>query len=66
MEDNVNEDNHNGRQPKWKMTSMEDDLNVRQTSQLCNGLGPAQPQLVFKQNQFEQFHHHLTYRILLV
>ena len=30
MEDGHNEDNHNGRQPQFKMTSMEDDLNERQ------------------------------------
>ena len=40
------EDDFNGRQPQWKTTSLEDGLNRRQPSQLCNELGPAQPQLV--------------------
>ena len=30
MEDDLNEDNLNGRQPQLKMTSMEDDHNGRQ------------------------------------
>ena len=41
------EDDFNGRQPQWKTTSMEDGLKGRQPSQLCNELGPAQPQLVY-------------------
>ena len=44
------EEDLNRRQPQWKMTSMEDDLNVRQTSKLCNKLGPAQ--LVLYLNRF--------------
>ena len=29
MEDNLNEDDLNGRQPEWKTTLMEDDFNGR-------------------------------------
>ena len=41
----------NARRPQWETTSMEEtsmevDLNRRQPNQLCNELGPAQPQLV--------------------
>ena len=43
------EDNFNGRQPQWKITAMEKDLNGSLpclASQFCTELGPAQPQLV--------------------
>ena len=36
------EDDLNGRQPQWKMTTL-----ACLASQLCSELGPAQPQLFF-------------------
>ena len=54
------EDDPNGRQPKWKMTQMEDDPDGRPTQPQPNPnfkyllffleCGPAQPQLVKYQN----------------